>query len=412
MPAESGLSPRAGALARSRRNNQLTPKYLDAILGSPESDAASKDIDIRTMAVRKKRFDRASFHAKVGELDADALRKILWNLYWRGSAALRERIEDALDPVQAAHKRQAESEIDGEELHEDVLRFVELARSGAYVGGTREVSRQERTKWRVIFKRFVNDATALLQRGDLENGAPAIEALIDLLCDTRDYVYFRSEDPVAAVRIVVSETVKILWLARLQGQGFAAFARSSAEQLIRWESAYGWTRHGGGPVAERETSLARVLADLLRGQDAWEMFCDAYLASLDGFAPRARSDGRRRGGRRSEAGSHDEWRRSYARERRAENLAEWHGLLLHRLDLHDSERRLDRIASHPALVGPAAEFMKARIRHLRGDEKEAHTLIEGCLRQQPGHREFIAFAQKIDATLPPRSAEILRERGA
>ena len=166
---------------------------------------------------------------------------------------------------------------------------------------------------------------------------------------------------------------------------------------------------GKEKVAERETSLARVLAELLRGQDAWEMFCDAYLAALDGFAPQARTAGRRRGGRRSEASSHDEWRRSYARERRAENLAEWHGLLLHRLDVHDSERRLDRIASHRALAGPAADFVKARIRHLRGDKEKAQTLIEGCLKQQPGHRKFIAFAQEIGATLPRRSAEILGE---
>jgi len=147
----------------------------------------------------------------------------------------------------------------------------------------------------------------------------------------------------------------------------------------------------------------------LRGQDAWEMFCDAYLAALDGFAPRARTGGRRRGGRRSEAWSDDEWRRSHAQQRRAKNLAEWHGLLLDRLDVHDSERRLDRIASHPALAGPAADFMKARIRYLRGDKEEAQSLIEGCLEQQPGHREFIAFARKISAKLPRRSAEILRE---
>jgi hypothetical protein len=346
----------------------------------------------------KKRFDRASFKAKVGGLDEDALRKILWNLYWRGPAALRERIEAALDPEEATRERQAEQEIDGEELREDALRFVDLARSGAYIGGTREVSRQERTKWRVTFKRLLNDATALLQRGDLENGVPAIEALVDLLCETRSYEYFHSQDPVAAARVVVSDAVKMLWIARLQREGFPAFARSAAEQLIRWESAYGWTRQGDGPVAERETSLARVLADLLRGQDAWEMFCDAYLAALDGVAAGAGARGRPGGGRRSRAWSGEEWRRSYAREERARNLAAWHGLLLDRLDVRDPERRLDRIASHPLLAGPAADFMKARIRHLRGDEEEAKALIQRCLKQLPGHREFIAFAKKIGAT--------------
>jgi hypothetical protein len=216
----------------------------------------------------KKRFDRTVFHAKVGALDADTLREILWNLYWRGPAALRERIEDALEPTtEATRKRRAQSNVDGEELRDDVLRFVTRARSGAYIGGTREVPRQERPKWRVTCKRLVDNATALLNGSDFEYGAAAIEALIDLLCETRDYNYFRSEDPVVASRIVVSETVQTLWAARLQRQGFAAFSRRASSQLIRWESRFGWTR-GDGPVAERETSLACVLAGMLRGQDA------------------------------------------------------------------------------------------------------------------------------------------------
>ena len=214
------------------------------------------------------------------------MRKILWNLYWRGPAALRERIEDALDPAEATSKQRARIDLDGEALSDDVLRFVTLARSGAYIGGTREVSRQERTKWRVTCRRLVDHATALLNRSDFEYGAAAIEALIDLLCETRDYNYFRSEDPIAAARVVVSETVQTLWVARLQRQGFAAFARSAAPQLIRWESRYGWTR-GDGLVAERETSLACVLAGMLRGHDVWEAFCDSYLEALDGIAPKA-----------------------------------------------------------------------------------------------------------------------------
>ncbi len=91
----------------------------------------------------KKRFDRTAFHTKVGALDADTLRKILWNLYWRAPAALRERIEDALDPAETTSKQRARNDVDGEELSDDVLRFVTLARSGAYIGGTREVSRQD-----------------------------------------------------------------------------------------------------------------------------------------------------------------------------------------------------------------------------------------------------------------------------
>jgi hypothetical protein len=355
---------------------------------------------------KKKRFDRTAFHAIVGALDADTLRKILWNLYWRGPAALRERIEDALDPAEATRKQRTRNDVDGEDLSDDVQRFVTLARSGAYIGGTRDVSRQERTKWRVTCKRLVDDATALLQGSDFEHGAAAIEALIDLLCETQNYNYFRSEDPVAAARIVVSETVHTLWVARLQRQGFAAFARSAAPQFVRWESRFGWTR-GYGPVAERETSLACVLAGMLRGQDAWEAFCDGYLEALDGIAPKPKTDGPRRARGRSRAWDSDAWERRHALERRADKLAEWHALLLERLDLHEAGRQLDRIASHPALTSPEADFMKARISRLRGDNEGARKLIESCLEQTPGHRKFIAFAQDVGATLPRRAAEIV-----
>lgn len=356
----------------------------------------------------RKRFDRTSFHARVGKLDADALRKILWNLYWPAPGALRERIEAALDPAPVKRKHEYRNDIDAEDLHDEVLRFVTLARSGAYIGGTREVSRQERSKWRLTCKRLVDEATVLLSRDDFEHGAAAIEALIDLLVETRDYEYFRSEDPVAAARVVVSENVRALWVARLQRQGFTLFAQSAAPQLIRWESSHGWTRFWQGAAAQRETSLAVVLKRLLGGQDAWEAFANAYIEALDALAP-APPVGGRRSARSSRSGNRDDWYKRYAVEQRARNLAAWHALLVERLDVQDSERWLDRIASHRALTGPEMDFMKARISHLRGNKGEARKLIGGCLRQSPGHRGFIAFAQEIGASLPRRSAEIARE---
>jgi len=44
------------------------------------------------------RMNREEFYAKVSPLDAEQLRKALWTLYWRGTAQVRERIEDALSP--------------------------------------------------------------------------------------------------------------------------------------------------------------------------------------------------------------------------------------------------------------------------------------------------------------------------
>jgi len=48
--------------------------------------------------------------------------------------------------------------------------------------------------------------------------------------------------------------------------GFAVFAERAAPQLIRWESRWGWTRHGDDKVSEKETSLASVLARMLRAR--------------------------------------------------------------------------------------------------------------------------------------------------
>jgi hypothetical protein len=97
-------------------------------------------------------------------------------------------------------------------------------------------------------------------------------------------------------------------------------------------------------------------------------------------------------------------------EQRADNFAEWHALLLERLDLCEAGQRLDRIASHPALTSAEADFMQARISRLRGDVEGSRRLIEACLERMPGHREFIAFAQLLGASLPRRAAEIVREQ--
>lgn len=348
----------------------------------------------------KKKFDRAAFYAKVEALDADALRKLLWNLYWPAPAPLRERIEDALEPRPRKSRRKRSNNVDAQELQGDVTRFVGLARSGAYMGGTREVSRQERSKWRLTCKRLVDEATTLLSGDDFEAGAATVEALIDLLTETRHYEYFHSEDPVAAARVVVSDSVRTLWTTRLRQQGFRAFANSAAPQLIRWESVYGWTRYGGSKVAEKETSLATVLARMLRGQDAWEAFTTAYIEALDEFAPKPSTENRRGAGGRARRDSYTVQLERYALKERARNLAEWHALLLERLDVDDTERRLDRIAAHPALAGPDTDFMKARISLLRNDDAQARKLIGACLKELPGHPQFIAFAREIGAPLP------------
>ena len=115
---------------------------------------------------RQDRMDRNQFFQKLGEKTEDDLRKVLWELYWRGKAEVRTRIEDLLDPTAASKAKKASQELDGAWVLQDIQDFAALIRSGAYMGGTRAVTRQERSKWRVTFRKHMEDATSLLGQGE------------------------------------------------------------------------------------------------------------------------------------------------------------------------------------------------------------------------------------------------------
>ncbi len=349
------------------------------------------------------RMNREQFYGQLATFDEQRLKKALWNLYWRGAAATRERIEAEIDPDQHdGGKRRSKEPADPQQVLGEVRDFVALARSGAYLAGDRRVSPQERTRWRFTFQRLVTDAQDGLRAADAADAAAAataVEQLIDLACETRDYDYFRSEDPMEAARFVVSDAVALLW-AKLQGEhGFAGFAERAAPQLIRWESRYGWTRSGWGRVSEKETSLASVLARMLPAPDMWAGFADRYLDALDHLA------------RAAPATPNRAWRPTDRdRDRRTAALAEWHRLLLDRLIGSEAEDRLDRLARHPALGGPELEFLKAQLAHQRGDIGNARSLVQAALQHLPGHQGFLDFATEIGAPLPPRAQQVVEER--
>jgi hypothetical protein len=90
-------------------------------------------------------MNREQFFRVVSELDEDRLRKALWNLYWRGTANVRERIEVELaSDGRGRTPRPAKAPVDPEMVRYEVDDFVSLARSGAYMGGDRRVSPGER----------------------------------------------------------------------------------------------------------------------------------------------------------------------------------------------------------------------------------------------------------------------------
>ncbi|HEV2373568.1 MAG TPA: hypothetical protein VGS19_15520 [Streptosporangiaceae bacterium] len=184
------------------------------------------------------------------------LRKILWTLYWRGNAQLRERIEDELRPPQQPKVKPKKELPAPDTVLDEVTAFVKLAKDGAYMAGDRRVHCTERSRWRLTFRRLVGDALAVLQADDPGPAQKAAAKMVDLACDMKSYDYFHSDDPVEAAKFVVSDAVAMLWESVLRHDGFAGFARRVPEQLIRWESDHGWTRRGYGQVPERRQPWA------------------------------------------------------------------------------------------------------------------------------------------------------------
>ena len=129
------------------------------------------------------RMNREQFFRVVAPLDDDRLRKALWNVYWRGTADVRQRIEAELAGDGRARPARAEkATIDPNAVRAEVDTFVSLARSGAYLAGDRRVTPRERTRWRFEFKRLAAGAERALRAEDPGPAEAALERLIDLAC--------------------------------------------------------------------------------------------------------------------------------------------------------------------------------------------------------------------------------------
>jgi len=348
------------------------------------------------------RMNRDDFYAAMAPHDDARLRKVLWTVYWRGNAQLRERIEDELRPQGQPKIKPKKEPPDPASVLAEVTTFVELAKGGAYMAGDRRVHHTERSKWRYTFRRLADGALAALAASDPGPAQQAVAKIVDLARDMKRYDYFHSDDPVEAAKFVVSEAVAALWESQLRHDGFAAFADCVPEQLIRWEADYGWTRRGYGQVAEKETALAVPLARLLTTPDMWRTFTGAYLEALDAAG---RADPKRP---RTAYGSFNET--GYRRKERADDLAAWHEMLLDRFAGTPEDGLLDRLVASPALAGPELTFLQARIAARRGDTSQAAALATKCLKELPGHQEYLDFAVDVGAELPSRAREIAAER--
>lgn len=344
-----------------------------------------------------RRMTREEFFVRTDPLDATALRAVLWTLYWRGSSAIRERIETELDVLRfgPAARKTAETPVDPESVAFDVKEFVALARSGAFIAGNRAVSPKERTRWRFTFKALVTDLERALRHPEPDAAFQAAADLINLGRDMDGTDYFRSEDPVEAAGFVISDMAGALWSAVFRRRGPDGFAVFAVPQLIRWESPYGWTRSGVGRVAAKETLLAEVLAGLLPTQDAWIEFAAGYLSTLDRIAG---DEGKSAG----DGGSSGRTGRQAARsirgsQSRSRRLVGWHVMLVDRLVGGAGEDLLSEVVVHPAIDGVERDFVRAHWEFRRGDVGAAQRSIRACLRKSPRDATFLEFAQKVDA---------------
>lgn len=276
-----------------------------------------------------RRLSREQFHAALAGMDRADLAKMLWTLYWRGTAQGRERIEDLIEPQRKEARAQATQQPpEAAEVLARVTGFAELARSGAYLAGDRRVSPQERTRWRHTFRALVQECHAALGGDDVETAAEAMSVLIDLACETKGVDYFRSEDPVEAARFVVSDAAAAMWSRLRDTKGATPMVEQAVGHLVRWEQRYGWTRRGEGWVSQREDTLASTLAGFLVVPDLWVTAARRYADLVTERSARTSGRGRRRG-----------------RTATAADLRDWDELLLTRLDPAEHADLLRRLAA-------------------------------------------------------------------
>jgi hypothetical protein len=356
-------------------------------------------------------MNREQFAAATAGLGEAELRKALWTVYWRGTAAVRERIEEILspDPVRAGG-RKAPQIPDPDDVLAAVQEFTGLIRSGAYIAGSRAVRPKERSQWRFTFRRLLADSRAALAAEEPADAEVALTEMIDLACQFRDYDYVRSEDPIEAAAVVVSDEVAVLWRHLLDQHGFAGFAARAAEQFLRWESRYGWTRSGWGTISGKERQLTEVVTGLLTVPDTWVTFTEHYLRALDDLAPPPPLPPSARGRGGSYQAEQRRRELDHRLGRRTETMTDWHLALLDRFVDTDDEALLDRLVTHVALGGPALTYFRARLAHARGDLSAARQQVHQALEKLPGHTAFLAFARQIDAPLPPNARIIAASR--
>jgi hypothetical protein len=226
------------------------------------------------------RMNRDEFYTAMVPNDEARLRKILWTLYWRGNAQLRERIEDELRPPEQPKVKPKKELPDPDAVLDEVTTFVELAKDGAYMAGDRRVHHTERSRWRLTFRRLghVRSLEAL------KEAEPGGNAVADLRSLVARFVAWHAHHHVAGrvsqyelAALTPGHYAEILQLRRqstdifrqavIRGIEEGTFAAVDVHRVVRAILSLGvdlvrWYRTGGPDSPEQ---LGAFYADLALG---------------------------------------------------------------------------------------------------------------------------------------------------
>jgi hypothetical protein len=91
----------------------------------------------------------------------------------------------------------------------------------------------------------------------------------------------------------------------------------------------------------------------------------------------------------------------YTRTERTGDLADWHLLLLERLEGTDTDHLLDRLVTHPQLTGPELTYLQAHRAIQTGAPDKARALMRDCLKTLPGHEGLPRVREKDQHPVKP-----------
>src|SRR6516225_6372955 len=114
-------------------------RWRSACAGAARHTAAAAGLRLRWAVMPANRMNRDQFYSAMAPNDDARLRKILWTLYWRGNALLRERIEDELRSPEQPKVKPTKELPDPDTVLDKVTAFVKLAKDDAYMAGDRRV---------------------------------------------------------------------------------------------------------------------------------------------------------------------------------------------------------------------------------------------------------------------------------